>query len=576
MVDNDSSIIVDESTSHSTQSPGLDNAAALMKSDFDELRKLCDNAVAGLGKHVNQPFEMMTAQIVSKKQSVTKIFLFEQLQKIIKHCTRMCDRDIKISSSETSATNDELRLNTISDHFAAYIAQAEVALKSHSEQLSCITTQLAVLQSCVESNKSSSNTSAVNNLVPPVPVSDSSYARQHAPASVSTPDNIKCFDSYDTEFLEKTLYDEVTHFLSEHTSFSDENGHAVLAFGERYRYSGGKASDTKPMPETLTKVIDKLNTKFGCTLNSVLINRYTGVDSYLPQHSDDESSIDPESSIHTLSFGQTRTVIFTDTFSGTDIPLSVEDNSLYSMTRHSQNCFKHRIDKDKEEGIRYSITFRSVGNQFRRSTIILGDSNSKHLAFGDGIGKFGKGLPGKRVKSSKVGDISPLDCLSYANVVIVCGINDLREGSVGRHSSTNIDFDKTFSELKDKIDTIVCLKKNINVFISPILPTRSSVLNSRAVTFNNLIYSKIIDQNYYRCNMLNVSSLCDATYRTNLLDPAYSRGDMVHLNHRGTRRLATIIKDAIFLKYNSGKGGRVNSRKPYSAALQDGPPGSTS
>ncbi len=120
---------------------------------------------------------------------------------------------------------------------------------------------------------------------------------------------------------------------------------------------------------------------------------------------------------------------------------------------------------------------------------------------------------------------------------------------------------------------MICqLKRNINVFICPILPTRSSVFNARAIRFNKSIYSQIIDQNY-RCNILNVISFCESTHRSNLLDPAYSRGDMVHLNHRGTRKLATIIKDAVFLKYNSGKGGRVNSRKPYSAALEDGPLG---
>ncbi len=573
MGDTDNSIIVDESTSQSTQPPCLDNTAALMKSDFIELRKLCNDAVAGLGKHVSQPFEMMTAQIVSKKQSVTKIFLFEQLQKLIKHCTRMCDRDSKTCNPELSATHDEHQYNLVSDYFAKYIAQAEASLKSHSEQLSCITTQLHELQSCIDNPKSMPIVSVKQDYEP----HQQGASNAHSPLSIATPSEMKCYDSYDTGFLDQDLYRELETFLTSENSFVDENGHAVLAFGERYSYSGGKAPNNDPLPDCLSTIIDKINSKFDCNVNSVLVNRYSGPDSYLPEHSDDESSIDPDSSIYTLSVGQTRTVVFTDKFSKIQTLLPVEDNSLYSMSRDSQNCFVHKIEKESTDGLRYSLTFRAVGNLFRRSTIIVGDSNSKNFAFGEGKGTFGKGLPGKRVKASDVRSISPLDCLSYANVVIQCGVNDIRDSHVGGHkTSTNINVDNTFKELKGKIDLICQLKKNINVFICPILPTRSSVLNARAVRFNNLIYSQIIDQNYYRCNMINVSSLCDATYRTNLLDPAYSRGDMVHLNRRGTGRLASIIKDVIFLKYNSGKGGRINSRKPYSAALHDGPPGTTS
>ncbi len=551
--------------------------SALLKADFVELRKLCSDSVKGFAEQGGKPFEVWTSQMVSKNQKVTKLFLFESLQKLIKHCTRMCDRDSKTPSYDVSATHNDTSIKAMSDQFVKYIKHAEDSLAIHTTQLSDISTQLCTLQTCVDNVRTSSDshsklhtksdkdqTSNVTGVQSTVSVTN-----------VTTPSDMKCFETHDPKFIDSPLYDELSEFLANET-FVAENGHSVLAFGERYRYSGGRAPDHKPIPAVITKVVDQINSKFGCMPNSVLINKYDGVDSYLPQHSDDESSIDPESSIYTLSLGETREVVFTDKYSKVETTLAVEDNSLYTMTRHSQNCFTHQINKDSVGGVRYSLTFRTVGNIFRRSTIIIGDSNSKHLAFGEGKGTFGKGLPGKRVKASEVRHISPLDCMSYANVVVVCGVNDLREGSVGRHSSTNIDVDRSFNELKDKIDTICRLKKNINVLISPILPTRSSVLNARAVRFNHLIFSQIIDQNYYRCSILNVTSLCDSTYRTNLLDTVYSRGDMVHLNHRGTRRLATIIKDAIFLRYNSGKGGRVDSRKPYSAALQDGPPGTTS
>ena len=153
--------------------------------------------------------------------------------------------------------------------------------------------------------------------------------------------------------------------------------------------------------------------------------------------------------------------------------------------------------------------------------------------------------------------IRPTDCLSYANVVILCGINDLREGQYIR--TCDIDVNKTFSVFKEKITEISRIKKNINIFISPILPSRSAIYHARAVRFNSLIFSEIIDKGYYRCSILNVSSMCDSSYRTDLLDTSYSRGDVVHLNDRGTRKLAMLIKDCIFRKYNSSKGSRIDS-----------------
>ena len=86
---------------------------------------------------------------------------------------------------------------------------------------------------------------------------------------------------------------------------------------------------------------------------------------------------------------------------------------------------------------------------------------------------------------------------------------------------------------------------------------------------NRLIRDSIVKQDY-RCTFLNASVMCDSTYRTDLLDVSYSKGDLVHLNQRGTGRLAAVFKEAVYLKYNSGKGGRVNSSRSYASAAQGG------
>ena len=64
---------------------------------------------------------------------------------------------------------------------------------------------------------------------------------------------------------------------------------------------------------------------------------------------------------------------------------------------------------------------------------------------------------------------------------------------------------------------------------------------------------------------------------SDLLEYKYSKGDRLHLNFKGRVFLAMLIKKTIFLKYNSGKNGRISSNRPYSDTLGNaarGPTGS--
>jgi hypothetical protein len=577
-----------------------DNVSALTKSDFENLRKICCDAKLDISTACSgQPFEVLTTSVVSRNQKATKTMLFDNLKKLIKLCERMCNREIRAPQPTAPVVVDN---SSIKDYFSkveASLFSVEACVDTHNTKMQSMLTQLANLQSDVSKLSSTPPRSTNGDGHEPPADNHPPAAPQHQ-SHPATPTGVKNIEARVHTFLDSETHQELASYLA-NCKFSNENGHGVAAFGERYHYTGAKAKSapTTELPEVLVEVMKSVSNHCNYEMNSVLINHYpAGEDSYLPEHSDNEGSIDPDSFICTLSVGATRVLTFKEISTGVETPLIVEDNSLYYMSRNSQNFFTHRIDKasggqqsilhvsellepgtsmtspDKASGAgdRYSLTFRCVGMKFRRSTIIIGHSQTEDFAFGDGIGTFGRGLPGKRVKAGQVKHIRPTDCMSYANVVIVCGINDLREGQYLK--TCDIDVNKTFSVFKDKISEICRIKKNINVFICPILPSKSYIYHARAVKFNKLIYSDIICQGYYRCSILDVSSFCDSSYRSDLLDSSYSRGDLVHLNTRGTRKLATVIKDSIFRKYNSGKGSRIDSVKPYSAALQDGPPGS--
>ena len=93
---------------------------------------------------------------------------------------------------------------------------------------------------------------------------------------------------------------------------------------------------------------------------------------------------------------------------------------------HSNSLFSHRIDKaENSEKAHFTISFMCVDQRFKRSTIILDDSNTKRYKFGEGVGTFGRGLPGKRKETMLIEHSNLVDCMSYNNVVIQCGINNI-------------------------------------------------------------------------------------------------------------------------------------------------------
>ena len=94
--------------------------------------------------------------------------------------------------------------------------------------------------------------------------------------------------------------------------------------------------------------------------------------------------------------------------------------------------------------------------------------------------------------------------MSYNNVVIQCGINNITSSKTPINEPSDVR--AIFDIFKNKVDQIMSVTEKINVYIVPILPTRSVTYNRAVRVFNSLIKSNIIDF-YYRCMCINVSEL---------------------------------------------------------------------
>ncbi|KAL5253021.1 hypothetical protein ACHWQZ_G015695 [Mnemiopsis leidyi] len=280
-------------------------------------------------------------------------------------------------------------------------------------------------------------------------------------------------------------------------------------------------------------------------INSCLVNKYEGSESYLPKHSDCEVSIHPESSIFTISLGQSCDIKFTERESGSVSSQSCPDRSLYVMSRRSQEVFDHEIEQGSmSDGTRYSLTFRCVSWTHKNSTCMIGDSNTRFLRFGSHRrGTFGEQMPGQKFWAPKIRDIDPVSCMGYSNVVLLCGINDIKES----HVQCEKDVADCYAELKLKIKQIKLLSPSTKaVFVCQLLPTKDLTLNRKVNDFNRLLHFDLFPTckdvefvegfNQFVCNRVLAAELSMHLDR-------HGRFDMLHLNRAGGRVLAGMTDD---------------------------------
>ena len=502
----------------------------------------------------------------------------------MKQLNEACQTDIRKLIHEVSQLKSELsNLSSTTVHqspaaSASAIDSHDAFLKSISERLDSI---MASQQDCLPAP----------DLAPPI------APTPHEPSIPKLPHNEPHITEMLSDFIDTTTSAQIVSFLeSQSHAFKKEGGHSVLAFGAPYSYNGSKllskSGDTPPtIPEPIKSILDKLNglqseiyyknhpehrhqnlPGYVPKINSCLVNRYDGPHSYLPLHADDEVTIDPESSIFTVSLGESCTVKFIEQNSEKTFHVECPPLSLYHMTRKSQDHFRHCIDEGSvTQGIRYSLTFRSVNWTNRNSTCIVGDSNTGLLRFGENSrSSFGTLMPGRKFWAPRIENIEPHTCSAYNNVVILCGINDLKQACV----SNQHDIRNLCNQLICKIKQIKQLNKKCSMHVCPLLPTKDFTLNKRVNYFNLLLCKELASLKFDVQCVQGFQGFAEhdgkLVHQLSKTLDKHSNPDILHLNQLGARVLAGMIKRSIFFRLNRGvdrrKGpsNRVNGR-PFSS-----------
>ncbi len=535
----------------------------------DWLCPLCFHA-PGVTNRSNQQMELVLDNMVEVRE--INVELQKRVSLLEDKLTSLISE-----SDQVKSTNEELgkKLCTLKDiemhiqHSVIQQSQVEAKLKKTSSDF-------LALQSSIESFKMPQpDHSAVPqgpfmSMPDPDPTTEPSASPKEVHACISD------------DFVDESTSTSITNFLNT-CSFNNENGHSVVLYGHPYSYTGSKSStNVPPVPSSIHPILDKLNEiqakefydKYphllaqGCApvLNSCLVNRYEGPDSYLSEHSDDEITIHPESSIFTISLGNSCEVKFNDkTGKGDNHSLTCEARSMYQMTLKSHDLFTHRTEKgDIGDGVRYSLTFRCVNWKNRNSTCIIGDSNTGKLNFGTSkLNSFSELMPGQCFWAATVEDVDSQAACAYNNVVVSVGINNLKQ----RDIRCQADIDRVYHAYKLKIQSIRALNRKANIFIVPVMPTKDHDLNNRAINFNKLLFNDLERSGLGVTHVVGLDDFVDSN--NGLLSMRLSkhvdnngRQDVLHLGPAGVRRFAGLIKRAIFLKLNKGVDKRKGIRTP--------------
>ena len=367
----------------------------------------------------------------------------------------------------------------------------------------------------------------------------------------------KAYECYRENFLGEDDFGSINDllgYLKDNGSFIPERGHEVILYGEPYSYTGSKNLEPDPIPPELNKVIDLFASEFSLSEserpNSVLINYFPGNngldvnETHLAMHSDDESSILADSKIFTLSVGASRKIVFERKHSSETMKedLEVSNNSVYIMSRRSQNWFRHGVPAPPPGDVideRFSVTFRCLQKQFNRSILLIGDSNTKEVNFGSGTGKVGQSYPGKRMKAAKVKDIDPKECVGYSNIFIMCGTNDLR----CEYISDEQDIHCVVDTLKDKLIQVKQLCPRAKIFCIPVMPSRIPKMNHFISLYNGLV-DEMLSINFPDIWFQGIYDFVD---RQGLLDSKLIRqNDKIHLGKRGIAKLVRYLKVCVF------------------------------
>jgi alkylated DNA repair dioxygenase AlkB len=129
---------------------------------------------------------------------------------------------------------------------------------------------------------------------------------------------------------------------------------------KKYSFSG-ITLDPLPWTKSILEIKDSIETKFGNTFNSVLLNLYNSGSDSISWHTDAEEELGKNPVIASVSLGDKRVFQLRHRETQERIDLELQNGSLLIMQGELQHYWQHQIPKTKKAiGKRINLTFRNI------------------------------------------------------------------------------------------------------------------------------------------------------------------------------------------------------------------------
>lgn len=495
-------------------------------------------------------FNKITADQMAACSAFRKSEISQKLLDLVSVCDVIPRTSVELSSGsndfDIKSFENDLRLS-MEKHLNELNTSNNFAFETIQEQIKLLEKLTNDLQKTTQPTFTTANNipELGNRLVDNEPITTSEIS------CLTMDSHIDLVDDFVSDDESNNL---LTYLNTLNEKFESTGDRDTIYFGDHcYKYTGKEHPADEP-PDCIKTLIESINHKYPEKgVNSCLITRYSNGEQFCPRHSDDEETIAPESNIYTLSMGAQRKMNFYNKrdenahINGIDLP----SRSMMIFSRQSQDAWEHSIPPMPDlETVRYSLTFRLIAPFFANSTLILGDSNTRSLAFGTSKGQFGQWMPGRRVECVKIEDIpDPVSFGPHKNIVIHVGINDIKH----QHPTKVVEVVKN---LEDKCTSILNAYPRSNLYICPLLPTKDPEKRAKVTNMNlgistlaNKYKNVLLMENYFGVFCGSDELLTDRLGR-------YWRGqpntrDDLHLGNTGVRLLARCIKHCVLKRKGS-------------------------
>lgn len=171
---------------------------------------------------------------------------------------------------------------------------------------------------------------------------------------------------WSSDFLSTDEHAELFRFCRDEIAWQSKGVPRLLAwFGDvSYQYSGIH-HPAREMPAPLQVLRARIEAYLHSqgverSLNSVLLNYYRDGRDSIGMHSDDESQLEPESVIASVSLGASRTFVFRNKQTRVTHRNELPGGSLLVMKGDCQKVWTHGIPKEPSAGPRINLTFRQT------------------------------------------------------------------------------------------------------------------------------------------------------------------------------------------------------------------------